>query len=179
MGMCSLGVQTMAVAVSIFLGAWKPHGCVPNQACRVQRKSHITTSGMSGHPWSPASSQATSEKDNSQPSSDSWIGWLSCGSTVAKTALIVSPGGLRKQPSILLYPELSRNPHLPGYCYVCVTSSLEKIHFNLLQFISWNGAWHQGNKIVSMGSQQVRNSVIYIFWLYFKIPSTHNWNSVN
>lgn len=123
-------VKAKPVAISILFGCWYPCACVPGQAHWIptpleKKNRRQSANSFSGHPWSPTFSQAAPEKDNSQPSSDSWIGWLSCRIAVAKTTWIVSAGGLRMEPNFLLYPELSRNLHLPG-CYVCVTTSLRK-----------------------------------------------------
>lgn len=139
MGVCSLGVKevnedgrcqskasghqyTLWMLVSLCLC---PRPSPLNSHPPGKKNRRQSANSFSGHPWSPTFSQAAPEKDNSQPSSDSWIGWLSCRIAVAKTTWIVSAGGLRMEPNFLLYPELSRNLHLPG-CYVCVTTSLRK-----------------------------------------------------
>lgn len=107
-------VKSVAINTPWNLGA--PWLC-PRPGPQSSKKSQrLSLSSFSGHFGSLAFSQAAPEKDNSQPDSDNWIGWLSPGIAVAKTACVVSLRGFRMQPSFLLYPELSRNLHLPGCC---------------------------------------------------------------
>lgn len=148
----------------------------PWESKENQRQSH---NSLSGHPWSPTFSQAAPEKDNSQPGSDSWIGWLSCGHCYCQNRLDCFPGGLKDGAKFPALPWVKQKSS-PAWVLLCLCH--HSTGENVLQppAVSFMKESMESRKIrVSMASQWVRNSVICIFWLYFKIQLTHNWSSVN
>lgn len=98
------------------------------------KDSHITT--LLATLEAPPFPRQLQRKTTPKPCSDSWIGWLSCGHCCCQNHLDCFPGGLKDGAKFPALPWVKQKSS-PAWVvlYVCVTTSLEKMHHHLPQFL--------------------------------------------
>lgn len=93
------------------------HGCVPEQAHRIQKKKknqRQSYNSFSGHPLKPHLLPGSARK-RQLPTGLWQLNWVAeLSHCCSQSHLDCFPGGFRMEPSFLLFPEWSRNLHLPG-----------------------------------------------------------------
>lgn len=170
MDMCSLGVKEVnevngppneGSGHKYTRWCLKPHGCVPDQALGIQRKSKTVTGQLFWPLWESHLLPGSSRER--QLAAWLWqLGWMAeLWALLLPKPLGLFPWGEWKDGAefpALPWVQQKSSPAWVVFC-LCHHSTGEN-DCHLLQFLSWNEARNQGNKIVSMASQWVRNSVI-------------------